>query len=75
MFKLAYELIKDFGALGVNLVQFGVIIYFGAKIIKNHLQHLKDKLDNLCTRTGNLEEKVDAQSLKIAKIEGKLDVK
>ncbi|MGD2072061.1 MAG: hypothetical protein PVG65_01040 [Candidatus Thorarchaeota archaeon] len=73
MLKVAYELIKDFGALGVNLVQFGVILYFGAKIIKNHLQHLKDKIDSLCTRQKAVEDELVEQGKKIAKIEGKLE--
>ncbi|MHA2013378.1 MAG: hypothetical protein ACTSWG_13490 [Candidatus Helarchaeota archaeon] len=73
MFKVAYELVKDFGALGVNLVQFGVICFFGFKIINNHLKHLQIGIDILNKKTDKIENELNEQGNRISKIEGKLE--
>ena len=73
MLRLAYQILKDFGTLGVTIVQFGVIIFFGVKLFTNHLKHIKDKIDGLCKRFGIIENEVKEHVEKIAKIEGKLE--
>lgn len=73
MFKLAYMIIKDFGALGIGIIQFGVIGFLCYKFITNHWKHFKTKFDALCVRTEAVENELVEQGKKIAKIEGKLE--
>jgi hypothetical protein len=73
MFKVAYELIKDFGAFGVGIIQLGIIGFFGYKLFSNHLKHITDKINSLCKRFGIIEGEIKEHGEKIAKIEGKLE--
>jgi len=73
MFKLAYELIKDFGALGIGVVQFGVILFFGFKLFTNHLKHITTKINSLCSRVGIFENELNKTKERVAKVEGKLE--
>lgn len=73
MFKVAYELIKDFGALGIGLVQFGVICFFGWKLFANHLKHITDKINSLCNKVTIFETELNKTKERVAKVEGKLE--
>ena len=73
MLRFFYQIIKDFGALGIGIVELIIIIFFGWKLFANHLKHLKDKIDKICNKVENLE--IDSVSIKerISKIEGKIE--
>jgi hypothetical protein len=73
MLNLIYNLIKDFGALGVGIAQFLVIIFFGYKLFTNHLKHITDKINTICNRLTGVEEEMQKQGKQIAKLEGKLE--
>jgi len=73
MLSLIYNIIKDFGVLGVIIAQFIVIVYFGNKLFSNHLKHITDKINSLCKRFGLIEDELKEHGEKIAKLEGKLE--
>ena len=58
---------------GLDALQIGVIIFFGWKIVNNHLAHLKNKIDSICNKLDVHETKLNNVTERIAKIEGKLD--
>ena len=70
MLRLMYSIFKDYG---LDAVQLGIIGFFGWKLFTNHLKHIQDKIDKLCERFGIIETKVNEQSNRISKLEGKLD--
>jgi len=73
MWMMTYNMIKDFGALGVGVVQFIVIIYFGYKLFTNHLKHLKDKLNENIFETKCIKKSIVNIKERVSKIEGKLE--
>jgi len=72
MFNMAYNIIKDFGALGIGLVQLGIIVFFGWKLFTNHLKHIQDKINSIWTRLEKNDEKLDKLGERVATIEGEL---
>ena len=78
MIKFAYEIVKDFGALGTGMVQLGVISYFGWKLFTNHLKHIQDqgiitgkqvvRLHDKLNKTNN---EINKLSERVATIEGR----
>jgi len=74
MFKLAYEIIKDFGVLGISIVQFGFIIYLFNKLFTNHLHDLGSKMDNNIKETKGIKKDVQGLSERVSKIEGKISL-
>ena len=73
MLKVAYELLKDFGVLGLNVVQFGVILFGGWKLFTNHLKHLKDDIETSIRETKCIKRAVNKLNNRVSKIEGKLE--
>lgn len=72
MLKVAYQVIKDFGALGVGIVQLGVIIVLFWKLFTNHLKHLKITVDDNIKETKGIKTEVINLKERVAKVEGKL---
>lgn len=72
MIKVAYEIVKDFGALGVGIVQLGVIIVLFWKLFTNHLRHLGSKIDDNIRETKGVKKEVTNLKERISKVEGKL---
>ena len=72
MFNLFYNIIKDFGTLGVTIVQFCVILFFGWKLFTNHLKHIQDKINSLCERFTKVEGDLDNTKQRISNCEGQL---
>ena len=70
MWTVIYNLIKDFGALGVGIAQFILIICLVGKLCNNHLKHLKMSVDENIIETKNLVKSVGAISERVAKLEG-----
>jgi hypothetical protein len=78
MWKVAYELIKDYGAFGVGLIQLGIIYYFGWKLFTNHLKHIQDqvvsngrKISGVSGKLTKTNREVGKLSERVAKIEGR----
>ncbi len=79
MLRLFYMLLKDYGVLGVTIIQLILICYFGWKLFTNHLKHIEDKID--CLGLGLKEVKKEIEKDKrvtinlgqrISHIEGQL---
>jgi hypothetical protein len=73
MLSLAFNVIRDYGVLGVCLVQLGIMIYFGSKLFTNHLKHIADHLVRIDEKIDKIEVRCGSHMEKIAKLEGKLE--
>ena len=73
MWNLFYNLIKDFGAMSLNLVQLFLICYFGWKLFTNHLKHIQMSLDANQSEIKCVKDEVINLKERISKVEGKLD--
>lgn len=73
MWNLFYNLIKDFGALGVGITQFIFIVFLGWKFCTNHLQHIKDAIKENTDETKSIKHEVIGLKERVSKIEGKLE--
>ena len=69
MLKILYALFRDYG---MDSLQLGVICFFGWKLITNHLQHLKNKIDHLCEKVDVFGKDLNSTKERVAKIEGKI---
>ena len=58
---------------GMDTVQIGVIVFFGWKIMTNHLAHLRKSLEDVCQKLDIHETSLNRLTERIAKIEGKLE--
>jgi len=68
MLKLFYEIIKDYGAFGVSIVQFGVICYFGWKLFTNHLKHIQDQVVSNGRKISGVSGKLTKTNLTVVKL-------
>lgn len=73
MWTLFYNLIKDFGVLGVVLAQFIFIVFVGWKFCTNHLKHIKDAIEENIDETKCIKKEIITLKERVAKIEGKLE--
>lgn len=73
MLKVAYELIKDFGSLGVGLVQLGVICILFWKLFTNHLKHIAIQIKEVDSKVDDVQKEITPIKERISKIEGMLD--
>jgi len=74
MIKVAYEIIKDFGALGVGIIQLAVIIGLFTKLFTNHLKHLTLKIDDSIEETKGVKKDVQELGERVSKIEGRISL-
>jgi len=58
---------------GLDTLQIAVIVFFGWKIVNNHLHHLKQKIDSICSKLDVHETKLNNVTERIARIEGKIE--
>ena len=72
MFRLAYEVLKDFGTLGVTIVQFGVILFVIYKFATNHWKHLIADVKEIMAKQDKQEEKIGKLGERVSTIEGQL---
>ena len=72
MWTLCYNIIKDFGALGVGIVQFIVIGFFGWKLFSNHLKHLQAGIDENTKSSNEIKTEIVGLKERVSTIEGKL---
>ena len=70
MLRILYMIFKDFG---LDVAQIGLIGFLGWKIMNNHLHHIQESLNALFKKSECLEIKINEQSNRISKIEGKLE--
>ena len=73
MLRLAYQVIKDFGAFGLGIVNIGLLAWFFWKIMTNHFKHLQDDVSSIKKTQEKTTEKLDKVSERVSKIEGKLE--
>lgn len=72
MWSLCYNIIKDFGTLGVTIVQFLVIGFFIYKFATNHWKHLTADVKMIITKQEKQDEKINVLSERISTVEGQL---
>lgn len=73
MLKVGYQIIKDFGALGIGIVQLGIICFFGYKLMYNHLKHISDKVCEISKKLNIFGDDLNKTKERVAKIEGKIE--
>ena len=72
MFRLFYTIIKDFGTLGVTIVQFSVILILVWKFGTNHWKHLIADVKDIKIDQKNMKNKLDEYGQRISTVEGQL---
>lgn len=72
MLRVAYQILKDFGVLGVTLIQFGVILWGGWKLFTNHLHHIQLGIDKNTNEIKKVDAKLGNVCERVANIEGQL---
>jgi hypothetical protein len=72
MWNLGYVIIKDFGALGVGVVQLGIIGFFGYKLFTNHLKHIQLGINENTKETKEIKVEIVHLKERVSTIEGKL---
>ena len=72
MFRLAYEILKDFGTLGVTIVQFGVILILVWKFGTNHWKHLTADVKSIKNDQSDMKNQLDNYGQRISTVEGQL---
>jgi len=73
--RTASDLIKDWGAFGVCIVNFALMIFAFGKLFCNHLKHIQDAMDKIEIDLEDIGKKVDKNSERISFIQGKLNNK
>lgn len=72
MWMLIYNILKDFGAFGIGIVQFGVILYGGYKLFTNHLHHLQKGINESNKELKVVKEEVMNLKERVSRIEGRI---
>ncbi len=67
--NLLYSIFKDYG---FGALQLSVMVFFGWKIMTNHLKHIQDSLNKIEGKIENLEKTVQKSNERISCLEGKL---
>ena len=73
MLKVAYEIIRDFGSLGIGIVQLGVICLLFWKLFTNHLKHITIQIQEVDSKVHDVQKEITPIKERISKIEGMLD--
>lgn len=72
MLKIAYSLIRDYGYVGLQFTQLGVIIWCFYKLFTNHLAHMDEKIDSIEDKVEMGNEKINKLDKRVSTIEGQL---
>jgi len=67
--NLLYSIFKDYG---FGALQLCVMIFFGWKIMTNHLKHIQDSLNKIELKMDELEKTIAKSNERISCLEGKL---
>ena len=74
-FKVAIELIKDYGILGICLLNFIMLIFVSWKLFTNHLRHLTEAVGANAVAIKSLTDLITENAKDISFIKGKINGK
>jgi len=61
-----------FETYGLDVLQLGVICYFGWKMLTNHFKHIQDDIHSIKISNDNINSEIKGLRERVSRIEGQL---